>query len=143
MYCNRSLLRLHLSTLESLVLFFNRNVGWTRGIALRAEVGTNVSMDNCLFQNNTPYDMGTVFNRGSMMVTNSMFQNNNGTVRTLDVLFVILSFNHIHDIVRFPMEREELSLALAAQTQPLGIIPFSQTITGSPYCFKVGSLPDV
>lgn len=59
---------------------FNRNAGITRGIALRAEIGTNVTVESCLFQDNSPLDMGTVFNRGSMIISKTVFQNNNGTV---------------------------------------------------------------
>ena len=57
-------------------------MGITRGIALRVETGTNVTLEKCLFQDNNPLDMGSVFNRGSMIITNSVFQNNNGTVCT-------------------------------------------------------------
>ncbi len=56
-------------------------MGITRGIALRTETGTNVTVEKCLFQGNNPLDMGSVFNRGSMAISNTMFQSNNGTVR--------------------------------------------------------------
>ena len=55
-----------------------------RGTALRTERQTNVDLVDCKFEENSSNDIGSIFNRGTMTVINSVFKNNSG-----DVSFII------------------------------------------------------
>lgn len=51
-----------------------------RGVAIRSEPQTNVDIVGCKFERNSSSDLGTIFNRGSMKVMDSKFNQNFGSV---------------------------------------------------------------
>ncbi len=57
-----------------------RNEGNIRGVALRAEPRTNVSLVKCKFISNFAGSLGVVFNRGTMNIVSCEFLRNSGNV---------------------------------------------------------------
>jgi hypothetical protein len=76
-----------------------------RGVAIRSEPRTRVSLMKCIFEDNSSNDVGTIFNRGVMDVDNCSFKNNGGKVSRLEIsvcgeirLLVHLLTNTLHKI---------------------------------------------
>jgi len=58
---------------------FLKNHGQDRGIGLLTERDTNVEVSFCMFEDNKSSDLGgAIFSRGSMIISNSVFQQNSG-----------------------------------------------------------------
>lgn len=67
--------------------FLLSNKGSSRGVALLTERRTKVELDYCSFNNNQSTDLGgSIFNRGSMKVSNSVFSMNLGSVSYFHVM---------------------------------------------------------
>ena len=68
--------------LTSGVYSFDSNQGQVRGVGLLAEKNTIVEIAFCVFENNMSNDLaGSLFNRGEMHISDSLFRNNVGEVR--------------------------------------------------------------
>ena len=51
-----------------------------RGTALRSEPRTDVDLVESIFEENSSYDIGSIFNRGKMMISGCIFKRNSGRV---------------------------------------------------------------
>lgn len=68
------------------------NKGSSRGVALLAERRTKVELDYCSFNNNESTDLGgSIFNRGSMKISNSAFSKNLGNVSCFHFLLNVFA----------------------------------------------------
>jgi predicted outer membrane repeat protein len=59
-----------------------RNQGLqSRGVAILSERGTRVEIKHCIFTRNSSADLGgAIFNRGTMVISDSLFLENGGKV---------------------------------------------------------------
>jgi len=62
-------------------------------MGLLIERGTDVVVNSCRFQNNKSTDIGgSIFNRGSLVVTDTTFDNNEGQVSCFLFLFFLILY---------------------------------------------------